>query len=175
MARSVDGGSTWSKFFEEPRDAFQDRDMFDVDRSTASGGGSGSAFDGVVYLAYDAYGAVDGPFEGAYLQVVGPTSQPLRELGVSNLGYELQPVAGIEDGQVILMGRVLYQGGGLDLRFGILRPDRTAPTFLSVVSFQTVGQHSGTVASMASMVTGKMRTHSSSSIEPRGRGAASSI
>jgi cysteine-rich repeat protein len=146
VARSVDGGTTWSKFFEEPGDVFQDRDMFDVDRSTASGGGSGSAFDDVVYLAYDAFG-VTGEFEGPFLEVVGPTGQSLRELPVPNLGYELQPVAGIADGQVVLMGRLLYTGGQIDLLFGILRADQAEPTFLSTFSFRGVGQALGNTGS----------------------------
>ena len=143
VARSVDGGTTWGKFVEEPRDVLQDRDMFDVDRSTASGGGSGSAFDDVVYLTYDAFGATNGAFEGTFLEVIGPTGQSLRELLVDNLGYEMQPVAGVGDGQVVLMGRGAYQDGQAYLFFGILRPDQDAPTVLSTFSFQEVGQALG--------------------------------
>jgi hypothetical protein len=107
LARSTDGAAAWTKIYEQTRDPTQDRDMFDIDRSALLGGGTGSAYDGTVYLDYDAGDAL-GNYTASYMEAI-PPSGAKRELIVSGAvafhGGQVQPVAGIGDGQVFLMAK----------------------------------------------------------------------
>jgi hypothetical protein len=107
VARSMDGGLTWPLFFERALDVFQDRAIFDVDRTTSLGGGAGEAHDGKVYLCFDNWGVGFSGYVDSRLQVISPGGEALTELLVSTAanfrGTQVQPVAGINDGQVHLM------------------------------------------------------------------------
>jgi hypothetical protein len=109
VARSSDGGVSWPRFYEATRSGMDDREMFDVDRSPVLGGGSGSTHDGKIYLDYDLYDAT-GAYRATYFQAVSSGGVPLLEIQVSDStangfdGFQIQPVAGIADGQVYLMG-----------------------------------------------------------------------
>ena len=107
IARSQDGGATWSRFFEATTNEMHDRAMFDVDRSADRGGGSGAVQDGSIYLAYDAYDANDS-YVASYLQTISRAGGLIRNWTISTpetfWGSQLQPVSGVEDGQVYLMG-----------------------------------------------------------------------
>jgi hypothetical protein len=108
IARSTDAGATWVLFYEQMSDVFQDREMVDVDRTTALGGGAGTAHDGKVYMCYDDFGPNKSGYEASYLQIISSTGTALIEIAISTdvdfNGGKLQPIAGTEDGQVYLMG-----------------------------------------------------------------------
>src|SRR5439155_16379516 len=94
--------------------------MFDVDRAAVLGGGSGSAHDGKVYLDYDVYsGAL--AYLGSFLQPITSGGLPLSEIQVSDStsagfhGYQIQPVAGIADGQIYLMANAVSLDGLSDV------------------------------------------------------------
>ena len=74
IARSTDGGASWPRFFTPGRSGTQDRQMFDVDRSAALGGGSGTAHDGKIYLCYDVFDA-GGSYVGSFFQPVTSAGQ----------------------------------------------------------------------------------------------------
>ncbi len=120
VARSSDRGATWPKFFEATRTGMHDRAMFDVDRAAALGGGSGSAHDGKVYLDYDLYSATE-VYLGSFLQPLTSGGLPQAEIQVSDSsssgfhGYQIQPVAGIADGQVYLMANAVSLDGLSDV------------------------------------------------------------
>src|SRR6266571_2259 len=116
VARSSDRGATWPKFFEAMRSGMHDRAMFDVDRAALLGGGSGAAHDGKVYLDYDLYSAT-AVYLGSFLQPITSGGLPLAEIQVSDStstgfhGYQVQPVAGIADGQIYLMANGVTPDG----------------------------------------------------------------
>ncbi|MGH7427785.1 MAG: hypothetical protein ACREJ4_05440, partial [Candidatus Methylomirabilaceae bacterium] len=83
IARSTNGGAAFSLFFEEVKAVFQDRAMMDIDRSTALGGGPGTAHDGRLYLCYDAYSGDQFDYAGSFLQVVSPAGSAVREVQIS--------------------------------------------------------------------------------------------
>lgn len=108
VARSTDGGASWPRLFTPARSGMHDRQMFDVDRTAALGGGSGTAHDGKLYLCYDIFDA-GGSYVGSFFQPVSPAGAGLSEVQLSDTtqagfhGFEFQPVAGVADGQVYLM------------------------------------------------------------------------
>lgn len=107
VARSTDSGVTWPLFFERMKNVFQDRAMFDVDRTTALGGGSGSTHDGKIYMGYDDWGVNGGGYAGSWVQVISSTGTAVIEPQISSAavfnGTQLQPVAGVNDGQCYVM------------------------------------------------------------------------
>ncbi len=113
VSHSTDGGISFSLFFEEVKAVLQDRDMFDVDRTSARGGGAGTTHDGKVYLTYDDYGAGNTGYVGSFLQVIDTAGNPVIELQTSGTGSppfqgsQMQPVAGVTDGTVYLQAAAL--------------------------------------------------------------------
>lgn len=104
VARSVTSGSTWSLLFEEQKAVVQDRQMFDVDRTTVRGGGPGTMHDDKIYLFYDNYGFNGSGYVDSVLQVVDAAGGALSETSVSTpgagfRGAQWRPVAGAVDGQ----------------------------------------------------------------------------
>src|SRR5207244_1372981 len=103
VSHSTDGGISFSLFFEEVKAVFQDREMFDVDRTSARGGGAGTTHDGKVYLTYDDFGAGHTGYVGSFLQVIDTAGNPVIELQTSGTGSppfrgsQMQPVAGVTD------------------------------------------------------------------------------
>ena len=109
VSRSTDSGASFSLFFEQAKAVFQDREMVDVDRTTARGGGSGTAHDDKLYLGYDDWGAGGAGYVGSFLQVVASAGSGLTEIHVSGTGSppfrgsQLQPVAGTTDGTLYML------------------------------------------------------------------------
>lgn len=120
IARTRNGGRTWSRFFEITRDVLQDRPMIDIDRTSALGGGPGTDHDGKLYVTYDEFNPNNGNYKASFLVVVSASGEELDALKVSTdstfSGGAMQPVAGVEDGQVYLMA-VEQNGGNLILDF----------------------------------------------------------
>src|SRR2546425_481839 len=116
IARSTDGGVSWQRFFTPTRSGMHDRQMLDVDRTTALGGGSGAAHDGTIYVCYDVFDAA-GSFIGSFFQPLSPAGAALSEVQLSDAtqagfdGFEFQPVAGIADGQAYLLANALSADG----------------------------------------------------------------
>jgi len=145
IARSTDGGANFSLFFERLRNTFQDREMVDIDLTEARGGGSGTTQDGKVYLTYDDFPG-GGDYLASYLQIVSPTGAPLLEIqtsGISNNGYQMQPVAGITDGTVYLKAKKLSYNG---VRIHEITNGGAGPNTFnkSILSWSDVGQDLGT-------------------------------
>ncbi len=108
---SANGGANFSLFFEKFGQGFQDKEALDIDKTTARGGGTGSAHDGKLYLGYDDHGAFPNPsYKGGFLQVVSAAGAAETEIQISGTGTPpfrgqfLQPVAGITDGSVYVKG-----------------------------------------------------------------------
>jgi len=104
IARTADGGGSFSLFFEKDKRVMQDKEAVDIDRTMAGGGGVGAIHDGKVYLGYDdrCFGGVDTCVSrGSYLQVISPSGTALVEIPISP-AYYLQPVAGTTDGEVFV-------------------------------------------------------------------------
>lgn len=118
VGRSINSGATWTKFFEEQKEVFQDRQMFDLDRSESRGGGAGSTHDGKVYLFYDDFGPSNAGYVESVLQVVDAAGGAGLETAVSTLGgfigNKWQPLAGVTDGQFYAFS-VTYGGLGGDI------------------------------------------------------------
>jgi len=116
VARSTDGGASWPRWFTAVRSGMHDRQMFDVDRTAALGGGSGSVHDGKVFLCYDVFDA-GGSYIGSFFQPVSSAGGALGEVQLSDTtqagfhGFEFQPVAGVADGQVYLMANAVSVDG----------------------------------------------------------------
>ena len=146
IGRSTDAGDSFSLFYERNRPVYQDREMVDVDRTTLRGGGLGSTHDGKVYLCYDDFGEFFTSYSGSYLQIISPTGTGLTEnqtSGITDRGYQMQPVAGITDGTVYLKAkRLSYNGARIhEITNGGAGPN----TFnKSVLTWTDVGQHLGT-------------------------------
>ena len=83
IARSVDKGATWPLLFERTINTFQDREMVDVDKTTALGSGPGAAHDSKVYLAWDDFGVLGAGYVGSFLTIVSPAGAFLNELTIS--------------------------------------------------------------------------------------------
>lgn len=153
LARSTNGGSTWSRLFEVNKQLVQDRGMFDVDRTMARGGGVGTSHDGELYLAYDGYDTTPQKnYVGSYLQVVSPAGNALGEItttlpffiGVSH-GSQMQPVAATVDGQVDLMATAPYETSDtLVIVRKVTVADGSVSTPRYAFHFATVGQQLGT-------------------------------
>ncbi|OGC76798.1 MAG: hypothetical protein A2145_04540 [candidate division Zixibacteria bacterium RBG_16_40_9] len=113
VSRSIDGGASFSLFFERVKAVFQDREMADIDRTSARGGGAGSTHDGKVYLCYDDWGAGFSGYVGSFLQAVSSAGAPLTEIQISGTGAppfrgsQMQPVPGITDGTVYVMASAI--------------------------------------------------------------------
>jgi len=113
VSRSTDSGASFSLFFERLKAVAQDRAMVDVDRTTARGGGSGTAHDDKLFLGYDDFGAGRGPYVGSFLQVISSAGNGLTEIQVSGTGSppfrgsRLQPVAGTTDGTTYLLAHAM--------------------------------------------------------------------
>lgn len=117
VAHSTDSGAIFAHFFEADPPGYQRRGMMDVDRTAARGGGSGTTYDDTIYVAYDLYDAGtdlgSGPYAGSFLDAVSPNGVLVRHVLISGApgmgptpfnGAELQPVAGVNDGTVYLLG-----------------------------------------------------------------------
>lgn len=111
VARSTDGGASFSLFFEKFKAIFQDKEAVDIDKTTARGGGAGITHDGKVYLGYDDDGlAPNFSYRGSFLQVISSAGVADTEIQISGTGSPpfrgryLQPVAGITDGTVYVKG-----------------------------------------------------------------------
>lgn len=117
ISRSTNNGASFSLFYEKVKAVGQDREMVDIDRTTALGGGTGTTHDGKVYLCYDDWGAGFTTYVGSFLQVVSSAGAGLTEVQVSGTGSppfrgsQMQPVAGINDGQVYIMSAAQSGGG----------------------------------------------------------------
>jgi hypothetical protein len=151
VARSSDHGITWPKFFEATRTGMHDRAMFDVDRSAALGGGSGSTHDGKVYLDYDLY-SISGSYMASYFQTIAAAGMPRTEIQISDAtqtgfdGYQIQPVAGIADGQIYLMGNAVSVDGLTNylVFHEVTGAGASIIRDKSFISFPAVGQPLGT-------------------------------
>jgi hypothetical protein len=116
VARSTDGGASWPRFYEATRSGMHDREMFDVDRPAALGGGSGTGNDGRVYLCYDVFDDM-GLYSGSFFQPISPAGAALSATQISDAtqagfdGSRFQPVAGIADGQAYLLGEGVSTDG----------------------------------------------------------------
>ncbi len=150
IARSVASGANYSLFFERTKNVFQDREMVDIDRTTARGGGTGSTHDGKVYLAYDDYGVNGVGYTGSFLQVVSGAGTPLTELTISTFstfwGSQIQPLAGTNDGQVFLMAAAISNNGATRwLRFHEVTGGGSGLVLnKSFMTFPATGQRLGT-------------------------------
>lgn len=152
VSRSTDGGASFSLFFERSKAVFQDREMADVDKTTARGGGAGSTHDGKVYLCYDDWGAGFSGYVGSFLQVLSSVGASLTEIQVSGTGAppfrgsQLQPVAGTTDGTVYVLGSAISGGGSTQFAyFHEITAGGAGPnTFLkSTLSWSPCGQQLG--------------------------------
>ncbi len=117
LARSTNNGLSFTKTFELPLTTKQDRPMFDIDRPTSLGGATG-AHDGKLYMCYDNWGPAGSGYVGSYLEViVADTVQ--SEVALSGLGAppfrgtQFQPVAGINDGQILMVSNSILNGGAV--------------------------------------------------------------
>jgi hypothetical protein len=150
IARTRDGGSLWTRFYEATTNEFHDRAMFDVDRSAARGGGSGDAHDGSIYLTFDTFDAND-DYVASYLQVISRAGALIRSPTISTRqefwGSQQQPVSGIEDGQVYLMGQAsAVDGRTTFLLFHELTGAASLELVKSYFSISDAGQPLGTSA-----------------------------
>ncbi len=150
IARSTNNGVTWPVFFERTLNVFQDRAMFDIDRTTALGGGSGTLHDGKIYLCYDNWGPNFSGYVGSFLQIVSPGGGPLTELTISTSGNFngswIQPVAGVTDGQVYLMS-MSTSGAGANRRLSFHEVSGAGTGLVlnkSQMIFPSTGQRLGT-------------------------------
>ena len=89
--------------------------MFDIDRPASLGGTSG-VHDGKTYLSYDNWGLAGSSYIGSFLEVlVGDSVQselPLSGTGATPFrGTQFQPVAGINDGQILMVSNSIANGG----------------------------------------------------------------
>ncbi len=154
VARSAGGGVSWSRLYEVTRNVHQDRDMFDIDRAFAQGGGSGTTYDVTLYLTFDGFDSQDN-YVASYLHVVSPSGTLLREVTTSlpplpNTnrfhGSQMQPVPGVNDGQVYLMS-VASNLAGDQTSLSFHEVTGAGTTLVSDKSgffFYTVGQQLGT-------------------------------
>ena len=116
MARTADGGVTFSKYFEMQRTTKQDRAMFDIDRTTARGGTTGT-YDGRIYLCFDDWGPAGTGYVGSLLEALAPGDTVPTEVVCSGTGTvpfrgtQFQPVAGTNDGQCFLVSNSIAGGG----------------------------------------------------------------
>jgi hypothetical protein len=146
VARSDDNGANWTKFYEKNKTVLQDHPTFDLDRTTALGGGSGAIHDGKLYLCYDDFGAGGASYIASYMQLISPTGVGMTELLVSSLsnprGAKVQPVAGVEDGQVYLVSHSFTPPGTIWMaRFHVLSNGGTTAQFdKSNFSYPIAGQ-----------------------------------
>jgi len=118
ISRSTNNGASFSLFFERTKNVFQDREMVDIDKTAARGGGSGSTHDGKVFLCYDDWSA--GPsavYTGSFLQIVSSVGSAITEIQLSGTGtppfrgHKMQPLVGTTDGNVYILANSVSGGG----------------------------------------------------------------
>jgi hypothetical protein len=158
IARSSDDGTSFTRFFESTPDVFEDRDMMDLDRTTARGGGSGTLYDGTAYLAYDVYSAdheASDSYMGSFLELISATGSPVMKLQISGpgtesppfVGSQMQPVAGVTDGTVYIQASATRDvlGATAIAVFHELTNGGAGPNLLSKswLSWDTAGQQLG--------------------------------
>ena len=161
VAHSTDSGASFTRIFEADPQFYQRRAMMDVDRTAARGGGSGTTYDGTIYVAYDLYDPgtdlTSGPYAGSFLDAVSPQGELLRHVMISGppgtgptpfIGAELQPVAGVTDGSVYLQGAATRREPGATAvaRFHELTKGGAGPNLLSksMLLWDAAGQQLGT-------------------------------
>jgi len=161
VAHSTDSGASFTRIFEADPQFYQRRAMMDVDRTAARGGGSGTTYDGTIYVAYDLYDPgtdlTSGPYAGSFLDAVSPQGELLRHVTISGppgtgptpfIGAELQPVAGVTDGSVYLQGAATRREPGATAvaRFHELTKGGAGPNLLSksMLLWDAAGQQLGT-------------------------------
>ncbi|EQB63245.1 MAG: hypothetical protein RBG1_1C00001G0824 [candidate division Zixibacteria bacterium RBG-1] len=148
VSRSPDGGESFTLFFEEIKAVFQDREMVDIDRTTARGGGSGTSHDKKVYLCYDDWGG-GATYTASVLQVVDSLGSGLAEYQISTValfkGSQMQPVADTGDGRLYIQATAIGGGGGtIFARFhSVVNAGAGVTTDVSVLSWSAVGQRLG--------------------------------
>ncbi len=116
VSRSTNSGAIFSLFFEEIKAVFQDRQMVDIDRTTARGGGSGNTHDKKLFLCYDDWGSGSPAYTASVLQVVDSLGSPVAEDTISTAapfkGSQMQPVADTGDGRLYIQATAISGGGG---------------------------------------------------------------
>jgi hypothetical protein len=122
--------------------------MSDIDRTTALGGGTGTTHDGKVFLCFDDYGPNGVGYAYSVLQTVSAAGALLSELNISTSttfrGSQMQPVAGIVDGQCFVITRAASGTPGQALAT-LHEINPTGNTFnRSTITFNHVGQQLGT-------------------------------
>jgi len=123
LAFSSNDGVDVTKLYEadptadQDIDFFQDREMFDLDRTTAQGGGAGALNDGLIVLCYDdQFNAAAPAFHGCYLEVVaGVPGVRVAKVKISDpvafcRGLHFQPVAATADGKFFLKSSLSIAG-----------------------------------------------------------------
>ncbi len=151
IARSVDGGDSFSLFFDKFTGDRLDRDMVDIDRDSARGGTADSTHNSKVYFCYDRLVPITNFRLGSYLQVVSSSGTPLTEVQVSGTGSPpfrgvwMQPVAGITDGEVYVKSATGYASATTTVFFHKITNAGAGPnTFtISSLSWPTGGQALG--------------------------------
>lgn len=150
LARTINNGATFSKFFELDRTTKQDRAMFDIDRTTARGGTSGP-YDGSIYLCFDDWGSAGAGYVGSFLESLAPGDTVPTEVALSGTGVvpfrgaEFQPVAGLNDGQLFLVSNSITAGGAtVSATFHELTADGASHQFgKSTISWAPAGRKLG--------------------------------
>ncbi len=150
ISRSTNGGASFSLFFEEIKAVFQDRQMVDIDRTTARGGGSGTTHDKKVYLCYDDWGTGSPTYNASVLQVVDSLGSPLAEYLVSTAGSfkgsQMQPVVDTSDGRLYIQATAISGGGGTIIAnfHRVVNAGGGITTNVSNLTWAAVGQQLGT-------------------------------
>lgn len=149
ISRSSNGGGSFSLFFEEVKAVFQDREMVDIDRTAARGGGSGTTHDKKVYLCYDDWGSGSPVYTASLLQVVDSLGSDVAEDTVSTAasfkGSQMQPVADTGDGRLYIQATAISGGGAtIVARFhSVVNAGAGVTTDVSTLSWSAVGQRLG--------------------------------
>ncbi len=153
ISRSTNDGANFSLFFERVKSVFQDREMVDIDKTGARGGGTGTTHDGKVYLCYDDFGPGQSGYVGSFLQVLSSAGTALTEIQVSGtgtppfLGSQMQPVAGVTDGTVYLQSTAItINGATIFANFHEITAGGAGPNIFvkSSISWPATGQRLGT-------------------------------
>lgn len=146
VSRSTDGGANFSLFFEEIKAVFQDREMVDIDRTTARGGGAGTTHDKKVYLCYDDWSSTGTVYTASVLQVIDSLGTAGAEYSVSTAvsfkGSQMQPVADTGDGRLYIQATAISGGGAtIVARFhSVVNAGAGVTTDVSTLSWPAVGQ-----------------------------------